>query len=171
MGESIELYQWIRHHEPLYLTKRDLQHLNLGYTCEVALFDGNFEEYYICDNVPSNEIISPEQMFQENKITLTYTNDSPHSWDMEPVFLYGEIQNHTVNMDMRSPETTLGWYPLRNDNCVHITYHRQDCQIAPLSEELVKHYDEFNEGDCIGWDGPMILWSRLHDLPQVYWTR
>ena len=85
MGESIELYQWIRHHEPLYLTKRDLQHLNLGDTFEVACFDGNFEEYYIWDNVPSNEIISPEQMFQENKITLTYTNDSPHSWDMKPV--------------------------------------------------------------------------------------
>jgi hypothetical protein len=57
------------------------------------------------------------------------------------------------------------WYPLRDGRLP-----KKDPQgLANFGASARREYTDFDKDTPIGWRGPMILWNKIDNLPDVFW--
>ncbi len=162
-----ELYSFIRGCSHLHLTKADVEKLQPGDRLDVVIWDRNFEEYWIWQQ-PVHTPYPPEIFFAANRNSLIYRGD--YEWDIE--FNHGETIRHPIHVSLAGLNTSWTWSPLDNDKMIHVTnYVKTKGQKGPPEGwgPIHKHISEFSPSTRMGWRGPIMLWSRLVDLGEVFY--
>ena len=168
---ALEMRDFIEQCKSLHLTIADVKNMKVGDQIEVVLWDGNFEEYWIWDNAKNEEAYDPKEFFKKNRNRFTYTGDM--KWIMKDP----ENDVHPIHLHLSDfiKETNWTWSAIEDDGFIHITSERIiDGEKIPKekipSEWKAKHiyWTEFPDSTRVGWRGPVMLWDKLSDLPQVY---
>lgn len=168
LSKALEMYQWIKDTRPYHLNLKEVQNWQKGEKREVVMFDRNFEEYDIWENIKQKTSLPATTFFKHNKGTLTYKGDL--KWDI--TYDFGETIEHEVHISTASLSTSWKWVNIENnhieiknevlDNRVTLPSHKSKMKI-PISK--------FPLETRVGWRGPMIEWKYLSKLPPVYWER
>ncbi len=112
----------------------------------------------------------PQIFFAKNRHQITYKGNM--IWDIS--FFFGETIRHPVHLDTSNLQTYQKWCAIdENDGKIHITTEIIDIDEEIPSEWKPKHihWTEFPEDTRVGWRGPIMLWSELENLPQVYYKK
>lgn len=159
------MYKFIENCKDKHITLGKLEELNIGDTLDVVIWDRNFAEYWIWENAKENVNYNPKDFFVSNHHSIKYLGD--YKWDIN--FNNCETFTHPIHLDVSSMDTNWKWWPLEN-NEIKI-FH----EILNISKELPpnkkvpqKHITEFDKNTRIGWRGPIMLWSELDNLSDVY---
>jgi hypothetical protein len=154
----MELYRFIEETRDHHLTIGDLKMLEPGSRLEVAIFDWNFEEYWIWNEAVSKQRYDPKVFFERNRRELIYKGDM--SWDI--VFPFGTI-NHPVHIEIRPNY----WCPVDAD----WQQIRDGCTVCSKEEAEGITYDlqSLPDSTRIGWRGPIIRWKDIDIKGEVYY--
>jgi len=159
---SHEMYDWIKKTKPYHLILGEVLKLEIGDIVEVAMFDSNFEEYDIWNNIKPGEILPAPMFFKHNKSTLIYKGNLV--WDIE--YDFGETIEHPVHICTEGINSKSYFTKSENGN------------IKIKSEAFTNGEKKYQIINCknlssqtrVGWRGPMIKWEHLSHLPPVYWN-
>jgi hypothetical protein len=135
----------------------DIINLKHGEQLEVLILDRNVWDITLNPqtNIP-NVNHDPETFFRYNRGTYVHNKD-----------LSGELTMHWKDKDSTDKfefhlEYMPGkWYPLNNG------VMPGEEQGLPWTEE--QHWTKFPQTTKVGYRGPMILWSKLKEMPKIYW--
>ena len=72
---------------------------------------------------------------------------------------FGDTYTHPVHLDISSLQTNWTWYPI----------DELDGKIPLDQTGKHIHWTEFSDITRVGWRGPIMLWDKLKDLPQIYY--
>jgi len=147
---ALEMYDFIRNTKPDHLTILDLKKINIGDELDVVIWDGHFEEYWIWNNAENMKPYHPHDFFEKNHCKLIYKGNL--TWDLH---IDREIFEHPIHLDLSYLKTSRKWYEINNDGYININ-------------KIPKHWTEFPDTTRIGWRGPIMLWDKLINYPNVY---
>jgi hypothetical protein len=162
-----EMYRFIKDCTPFHLTVADVKKLNVGEELDVVVWDRNFEEYWIWSHAESEKPYLPEEFFQSNRHTLKYLGNM--TWEFR--YEYGGNVVYKVELDVTALNTRYKWCNIESNGKIHITKdmeRRVNKDMTRKWEEISKHWTDFPDTTRVGWRGPIMLWERLHCMPQVY---
>ena len=163
----MQMYKFINNCQADHLTIADVKKLQPGDTLDVVIWDRNFEESWIWDNAENLKHYDPEIFFKNNRHQLTYCGDM--DWKIK--FNFGETIYHTIHLNVSHLDTYWTWVAIdEKDGYIHITDEsvRNGHKIPEHWKPKHIHWSEFPETTRAGWRGPIMLWSKLKDMPQVY---
>lgn len=165
--DGLELNKWIENARKDCLQIRDITPLKKGDTLKVLVMDRNLCDTCCEDSVnPGNALFSAPRFFRFN--TAIYT----HTGGLKGTIKY-KWQESEEYKDCSEPypfEFEIEykkdcWYPLENG---HLP--KEDPQgFSDFHYPKPKSWREFPSTTRIGWRGPMLLWSKVHSMPAVYW--
>ncbi|AYV75426.1 MAG: hypothetical protein Terrestrivirus1_300 [Terrestrivirus sp.] len=149
------MYNFIDNCKNEHLTIRDVKLMSVGDVIDVVIWDKNFEEYWIWEHAEEKTYYDPCVFFKSNRCKLTYKGDM--QWDI--YFDFGDTFTHPVHLDVSSLQTDWTWYPIDElDGKIHSDWTTKHI-----------HWTEFPDTTRVGWRGPIMLWDKLKDLPQIYY--
>jgi hypothetical protein len=164
----MDMYDFINNCKDKHLTIADIKLMSPGDVIDVVVWDTNFEEYWIWDSAEKNKSYDPFIFFKSNRCKITYKGNM--LWDI--YFDFGDTCTHPVHLDVSSLQTNWTWYEINElDGQIHITEEILDEKQSILSDWTPKHiyWTEFPDTTRVGWRGPIMLWDKLKDLPQVFY--
>jgi len=172
---TLEMYSFIDSCKDHHLTIGDVKNLKVGDKLDVVIWHQNFEEEggFFAIRGKIREDLSlpqrPEQFFKYNHHQLTYLGNM--EWDIH--FEWGETFTHPIHLDVTCLETNWTWSALEEDGMIHITKEVvKEGERIPLHWRAKHlHWSEFPDDTRVGWRGPIMLWSKLKDMPPVYFER
>ena len=136
--------------------------MSIGDTIDVVIWDRNFEENWIWNKAENMKLYDPEVFFKSNRHKLTYKGDM--IWDI--TFPFGKTITHPIHIDISNIQTDWKWCVIDGtDGEIHIT-HKVDG--TAVDKPIHINWSDFPENTRVGWRGPIMLWSELKKLPQVY---
>jgi len=168
MVESLEMYHFVHATKDQHLTLADIKHLNVGDALDVVIWDGNWEEYWAWEKAENLKPYSPEEFFTKNRHKLVYRGNL--TWDIH--FRFGEVIEHPVHLNTEHLQTYCRWCAVdEKDGKIHIT-----SEYLPRGQDKIPicwrakhiHWTKFPETTRVGWRGPIMLWEKLKNCPQVY---
>lgn len=153
MPEALEMYDWIKFTKKQHLTIFDLEKWKINETKTVAIFDRNFEEYFIWDDLSKYKIYKPRYFFKANKCKVTYRGNMVWSIDN-----FGDDEcGRPVELDTAILNNGYKWMPVINNYVRCSKKPGYSCSFFPNNTR-------------IGWRGPMMLWTDLVNGPDVYYA-
>lgn len=140
------------------LTIADMLEVKEGEVLEFLVMDRNLWDV-AADNNLHNVDHAPEIFFRANKATYKHHHDLKGVLtlycDNDPI----ELENFEFHVEYKQDS----WYPLRNGELPEA-----DPQgIARFGFGKPKHWTEFSVDTGIGYRGPILLWSKVKDLPNI----
>ena len=137
---KMEMYKWIEENKDKHLKIKDVIEWEKDHEEEVVFFDGNFEEYYIWDNLEYDKNYPPSEFFSGNRFKLIYQGDL--RWD---VILNTEAFNHPVhigyNKKFRSKDITV-WESMIPNGTTDLL-NTCSCDCCPC-----RHIDNCDDCEC-----------------------
>ena len=159
----MEMYEWINYYKPYHLTIGDLKKWNPGEIKDVVIFDRNFDDYFIWDELKENKLYTPSYFFKENRHKIRYNGDL--TWDI--IFHWGDTFCHNVELDIAEKQpvreifgTDCVWKPLNGEYMIIKTNQKNSI-----------HWTDFNDETRIGWRGPIMLWKDVKKGEKVYFNK
>lgn len=158
----MEMYKWIDYYIDKHLT---IGSLKVGEIMDVAMFDGNFEEYEIWSELKRNQNYSPEQFFKSTRNKIRYNGDE--TWDI--MFNWGQTVTHPLHIDTSTFNTSWTWMVLDGKNLtITTTYNNGKITNLPLGCQQHVNYDNLPKSTRVGWRGPVMLWDDVIKGMDVY---
>lgn len=110
-------------------------------------------------------IPNPKDFFVCNHHSIKYLGD--YKWDIN--FEFDETFIHPIHLDVSSMDTNWTWLPLEN-NEIKIFHEilKIDEELPPNKKAPQKHITKFDKSTRVGRRCPIMLWSELDNLPDVY---
>lgn len=160
--DNIEMYKWIEYFKPLHLTIKDLKKWKTNEIKDVAIFDRNFEEYFI-DNLKENHNYNPSYFFKKNRHKIKKNNDL--TWEISFHF-----ENICPNIEVNVENLTSNcvWHPLDQEYIIFDKSHKLEKNIKNKI-----YWEDLDENTRIGWRGPIMLWKDIEKKhnPKIYWIK
>jgi hypothetical protein len=162
------MHNFIDNCKDKHLTLIDIIKMLPGEKLDVVIWNKNFEDcgilYLEDDGLPQR----PEHFFKYNRHQITCLGNM--KWLIH--FNWKESTIHPIHLDVSCLDTDRTWCPIdEKDGEVHIIDKiiRVDSQI--LYESINVHWTKFPDGTRVGWNGPIMLWDELEDMPSVYFDQ
>jgi hypothetical protein len=145
--------------EKYKLTIKDVLSFKKGQQIKILCMDRNF-----CDTIGNlrrsitryvfegTDSFRPEDIFEP----MIYTHDSDLKGQGDWGYYKGEFE---FDLEYKTDY----WYPLTNGYLP--AEDEQKC--VAFSWSKPQHYTQFPTSTCLGWRGPMILWTDLPKMPDV----
>ena len=154
------------------LTIADIMALTPGDKIKVITLDRNVLDTNLGYNV-EGVLYSAKKFFKRSKAIYTFKPpENSVSGSTSQVRLVGDIifspnddpiKNKGFEFDIEwSPDN---WYPLENGLLPAADWQG----FSRFTPETIRDWRDYPTNTRIGWRGPMILWSKLKHLPQVYY--
>jgi len=140
------------------ITIETISKLKKGDTLDLLVFDRNVCDIAF-DNNEEGKAVNPQEFFRENK--MVYTHDANLKGIMS--WPYG-IYNKEFEIEYIEDR----WFPLIN-GCLPPTDPKSYNNPQGSTHTVPKPWQEFPVTTRVGWRGPMVIFSKLKDLPKVYW--
>jgi hypothetical protein len=145
-----------------WLTIGDITSMAKDQTLRVLVLDRNVFDIACSPNVNApNARHTATHFFRKNLATYKHDGDLKGFiiWDSFEDGMYHEFEFHIMYKPGR-------WYPLKNGKLPE-----QESQgVFDFGQEGGKHFTKFDTNTPVGWRGPMIAWSEVSNLPDIYWS-
>ena len=163
---ALEMRQFIETSKPNHLTLGDIKQLSPGDSLDVVIWDRNFEEGWIWSAAEENHPYDPTFFFRENRHKLVMKGNL--IWDIH--YSWGQVVRHPIEFDVSDMNTKWTWAPVKNGVIqIDNAFLDGDSQWAVNSRKIHnKSQDEFPDSTRVGWRGPIMLWDKLSNYPNVY---
>lgn len=156
---ALDMSEFMDYIRPMSLTIKDIESLKPKQSIKVLVLDRNFDEFCCKEETnKSSTHYKPEHFFREN--TATYV----HAQNMKGKLTFHGI-DYTRDFEFDVEYDKDCWYPLE-DGCLP---KEDEQKLAPFSFPEPKPYTDFPTTTRVGWRGPMILWEKVKELPDIYW--
>ena len=167
-GQGLEMLVWEDSVRDQCLTIADILDLQPGQQIKVLHMDRNLGDSS-CQNSTGNHLFRPSDFFRTS--TAVYTHESglkgtiKYSWQDGPDYRDDpECQNpRPFEFDLEYKRDS--WYPL-NNGCLPA---RDPQGFSDFNYNVPKPWQDFSATTRVGWRGPMLLWDKVDDQPDVYW--
>lgn len=157
MAPILEMYDFIKNCKDKHLTLGDIRKMSPGETIDVVIWDTHFEEHDIWDNMEEDKSYDAQEFFKSNRNQITYLDN--YEWNIH--FNYGETLKHPVHVIF---EENNCWREIINNTVRSFNFeYNSTVSLTPI--------DTFPDCTRVGWRGPIMLWDKLDNLPQVYLRR
>lgn len=158
-NQAFEFHDWIEETKEHWITVQDVMSmLNDPNPVKLLVLDRNVGDI-VCANNPPDQQFKPFHFFRKNWMMYIH-NEGMHG---NSKF---EFMNEYKPFEFEIEYAPGSWYPLENG-----FLPPNDPQgFANFGESGGKHWTAFGPNAHVGCRGPMILWSDLQILPDVYWT-
>lgn len=157
LKKGLEFTKWKERSRAYWLTIKDIENMKNGEKMHVLMLDRNALDSH--DNtIRVNKLYKPSTFFKNNKEIYTHSHK-----------LYGNITYHKDSITFNKKNgfhveyTKNNWYPLMNDHLPS----KDPQKIVQLLGKRV-NWKHMKKSTHIGWRGPLIKWSDLKKLPNVY---
>lgn len=158
---GLEILDWKENVRNECLTINDILSLGKGEKIDVLIMDRNLSDW-VCSVNEYNTLYKAENFFRTNKATYIHNHDLTGKIIWEEGDLNSE-QPFEFHIEYQKDH----WYPLKNN-----FLPKEDPQkFAFFSYPEDKHYMDFNDKTRVGWRGPMLLWSKMKNQPDIYYYK
>lgn len=158
-----ELYDWIEQSKPKHLKKGEFDLWPIGHQEKIVLFDRNFEEYGIWDEMKENVADDPIRFFRFN--TFTATKTGPYCWQLDGIM---ENQNFRIELDIANLGTGWNWAPVNKEGEIKLTSTVKNWKVTEIKNPNIIPWKAFNDSTRIGWRGPAIKLIDIKEFGPVY---
>jgi hypothetical protein len=154
---ALEINNWYDNSRKYWLTIKDIEKLKPNNKLVVLplhrnVYDGPITLY------KENKSYKPESFFKYEKDVFI------HSGDLNGIFLkYDKNDNQPKGLDVEYKKDR--WYPISNGYLPA----RDKQKVFKLLDKKT-HWTKFAKNTHVGFRGPLILWSNLKKLPNIYFT-
>lgn len=147
------MYDWIKKTKGKHLTVADWKKWKVGQTKDVAIFDRNFEEYFIWEKTVKGRTYKPSYFFKENHHKITKKSD----FEMEIAYKQGYTVDQNLEVETSKWSKKYIWV-LVKDGYVDIP-----------DEKVKVKWSDISNKTRVGFRGPTMLWKDVKSGPDVYW--
>lgn len=160
-SKATELYEFIAKTKSNHLTLEDMKKWPVGHTEEVVCWENDFEDAWIRgDEAEEGQYYDPQDFFDYNKCTIV--NKGNFVWEIQ--FPTKKDYEGPIDVNIsKDLETKYTWYPLDTDNVLRTK--------TINSKKIEIPVDLLPSTTRIGYNGPMMLWSKLPDFGKVYFEK
>ena len=165
---ALEMYDFITKSQLHHLTIEDIVKMSPGDKIDVIIWDANWEEYWIWDNAEPGKNYDPQSFFKENRHQITYLGNM--EWNIH--FNFGDTFRHPVHIITSISDKNWWWSEIVNGS-VHTENQGLTCPHGKsLTQKNPKRseWTQLPHTTRVGWRGPMMLWNKLVEMPQVYYN-
>ena len=91
-----------------------------------------------------------------------------YTWDIQAS--WGTYE-HSFHLNVEHLNTNWTWVAIDpEDGKVHITDNIFDEGKEHNNWKPIHiHFDEFPKNTRVGWRGPVMLWEKVKNMPQIFW--
>lgn len=159
--KATELYDFIAACKHAHLTLDDIKKWPKGHTVEVVCWENGFEDAWIrTEDAEEEKYYDPHEFFEYNKCHVVKKGD--YVWEI----LFPNKKDFEGPIDVnigKDLDTKYTWYPLDDDKVLRTnTVHGKEIEI-PVSI--------MPPTTRIGYNGPMMLWSKLPEFGKIYFQK
>ena len=159
--KGLEVNKWINKMRKHYFRINDVLKMKKGDKIKLLLLDRNVTDITNSEDT-NKELVSykPEHFYRKNLVIYT------HNTELKGVitFLCWDIKQKEFQFEIEYLKNN--WYPLNEDGKLP----KKDPQnLVDFKDKAGKHYSEFYKTTSVGFRGPMIKYSILKELPNVYY--
>lgn len=156
------MYDWVyKKMRAKHFTLAKWRKMKVGDVIDVAIFDRNFEEYFIWDKTKAGKIYKPSYFFRMNHHTIKKNGPMTYNinfrWlkpDYNPKKFDPKEDGRMIEVSTKEIHEKWEWCPVTREG-------RVECRPDIL-------FDEIPGNIRLGWHGPIILWSDVKKAPDVY---
>jgi hypothetical protein len=162
---SLNMHQFIDYTINDHLTIADIKNMKIGEELDVVIWNENFEENGIINNMEQYLEYEPWEFFKWNHHKIIYRGNM--IWIIK--FQNGNSLRCPVYLGIWNIDLPLRWYPIR-DKCINLEYHITPEGITKKKEVIPRYinYTRLIGTTRAGWKGPIMLWDKLKKYPLVY---
>ncbi len=165
----MEMHEFILYTKDEHLTISDIKKMLPGEQIDVVIWDGNYEEYWIWKNAKSGKLYNPKVFFRENKHKIIYKGDM--IWDIH--FPDGKTIEHPIHFDISILDKAYSYF-VSNDKIMLGRWREpKDGKVGVIdNNKNIKyiHWTDLPENTKVGWQGSIMLWDKLRQMPNVYFV-
>ena len=158
-GYDVSVWEKVPAVRAAYLTLGDLKTMKRGDKIKVLCLHRNVFDTANEANDP-NHSYTAKHFFQREG--FEYIHDSGVKGSIR-MFLDDDFGKTFRPFTFEIEYKPYRWYPLSNDGTLPAKG-----DVGTLLG-VKKHYTAFPDSTPVGWRGPMIPWSKLEDLPRIFW--
>jgi hypothetical protein len=162
-----EVYDWIRDHRLYHLCIDDLETLKPGDVLDVVIFDRNFEEYGMWDEIPANTPFEPKQFFRFNHHQIEWLGDG--RWNLK--LQWGDFE-HPLHYNVESLATNWTWLGPDENGMIDVRQEiiNGDEEIPLTRKAFSLSITDFHPRTRVGWRGPVMMWKHVQESKdRVFW--
>ena len=154
-GYDVSVWEKVPAVRAAYLTLGDLKKMKRGDKIKVLSLHRNVFDTANEANDP-NRSYTAKQFFQRDGFEYIHESGVKGSIRMH---FEKSFRPFTFEIEYKPYR----WYPLSDDGTLPVKG-----DVGTLLG-VKKHYTAFPDSTPVGWRGPMIPWSKLEDLPRIFW--
>ena len=160
-SKATELYDFIAKTKPSHLTLDDIKKWPVNHIVEVVCWENGFEDAWLrSDEAEEGQFYDPQEFFDYNKCTIV--NKGDFVWEIQ--FPTKKDYEGPIDVNIsKDLETKYTWYPLDSDKVLRAKSVNGKKIEIPMS--LMPPTTR------IGYNGPMMLWSKLPEFGKVYFEK
>ena len=158
---ALDVNKWMKMAEEKFaLTILDIMSLKPGEKLKVLTLDRNVLD--IAEDLNDTNVPKfPMDFFRGN--CCVYTHSMDPRGGLKGTMYWDAVGERGFEFELKLPKC---WYPLTNGYIPKTD--PQGC--SKFKFQTPQHWTMFPLNTLVGWRGPMIPWSKLSDLPKVYYS-
>lgn len=157
-----------------WLTIGDIKKLKKGEEIKMLNFDRNIGDiiYNMIEDksLKPLKLYDPKEFFKNGWVKYYHNKDLLgkilYAWQEEDDYKNNSEANKPMKFIFHIEYKTNNWYPL--DSKGYLPAKSGDFGNILLDGKK-KHWTKFPDNTHIGWRGPMVIWSKLDNLPKIFY--